>query len=226
MDRQDKIVILLMLVIFGGSLIADIILNPQRAEAEEQAQLQARAEQVESVKAYIQDCEDEEQTREATNQQIKAEKAEQARQEAARLEAERQEAERLAREQAEREAEQARQEAMRQAQLQQAQQVQAQAQNTATESATTPQSGVLTKEGGVNYFNGSRETWYSSNQLYHYRTNEWTAGADGVYRDKDGYVVVARSDMAQGATLETSLGTGKVYDSGCANGTTDIYTKW
>ena len=226
MDRQDKIIILLMLVVFGGSLIAGTILNAQRAEAEEQAQFQARAAQVESVKAYIQDCEDEEQTREATNQQIKAEKAEQARQEAARLEAERQEAERLAREQAEREAEQARQEAMRQAQLQQAQQVQAQAQNTATESATTPQSGVLTKDGGVNYYNGSRETWYSSNQLYHYRTNEWTAGADGVYRDKDGYVVVARSDMAQGATLETSLGTGKVYDSGCANGTTDIYTKW
>jgi multidrug efflux pump subunit AcrA (membrane-fusion protein) len=177
---------------------------------------------VESVKAYIQDAEDEEQAREATNRQIKAEKAE-----AARLEAERQEAEKLAREQAEAEAaEQARQEAERQAQLQQAQQVQAQTQKTPTESATTAQSGVLTKEGGVNYYNGSRETWYSSNQLYHYRTSEWTAGTDGVYRDKDGYVVVARSDMAQGATLETSLGTGKVYDSGCANGTTDIYTKW
>jgi glucan-binding YG repeat protein len=228
MDRQDKIVILLMLVIFGGSLIAGTILNAHRAEAEEQAQLQARAEQVESVKAYIQDYEDEEQTREATNQQIEAEKAEQA-----RLEAERLEAERLAREQAEQqvereaaEAEQARQEAERQAQIAQAQQVQTQTQNTPTESNTEAQGGVLTKEGGVNYFNGSRETWYSSNQLYHYRTNEWTAGADGVYRDKDGYVVVARSDMAQGATLETSLGTGKVYDSGCANGTTDIYTKW
>ena len=86
--------------------------------------------------------------------------------------------------------------------------------------------GGLTKAGGINYFNGSKETWYSSNVLYHYRTSEWTVGEDGVYRDADGYVVVARSDMAQGDTVETSLGTGKVYDSGCAAGTTDIYTAW
>ena len=220
-QRNYLIVLTLMFVVV---LVLSIFIISKNAAQAEQAEKEQREAQVESVKAYIQDAEDEEQAREATNLQIKAEKAE-----AARLEAERQEAERLAREQAEREAaaaEQARQEAERQAQLQQAQQVQEQTQNTPTESATEAQSGVLTKEGGVNYYNGSRETWYSSNQLYHYRTSEWTAGADGVYRDKDGYVVVARSDMAQGATLETSLGTGKVYDSGCANGTTDIYTKW
>lgn len=88
-----------------------------------------------------------------------------------------------------------------------------------------PTSG-LTRECGVNYYNGQRETWYSSNVLYHYRTSEWTVGEDGVYRDADGYVVVARSDMAQGDTIETSLGTGRVYDTGCAAGTTDIYTSW
>jgi chemotaxis protein histidine kinase CheA len=224
MDRQDKIIILLMLVVFGGSLIAGTILNAQQAEAEEQAQLQARAAQVESVKAYVQDAEDEEQARETTNRQIKAEKAEQA-----RLEAERLEAERLAREQAEAEAKRE-QELRENCELstKQYQNEQKQANSTCENSQTAKkqQTGVLTKEGGVNYYNGSRETWYSSNQLYHYRTSEWTVGTDGVYRDKDGYVVVARSDMAQGATLETSLGTGKVYDSGCANGTTDIYTKW
>lgn len=86
--------------------------------------------------------------------------------------------------------------------------------------------GGLTRSGGVNYYNGNRETWYSSNTLYHYRTGEWTVGADGVYRDADGYVVAASSDYGQGSTIDTSFGAGKVYDSGCASGTVDIYTKW
>lgn len=96
------------------------------------------------------------------------------------------------------------------------------------EPAPTPtiSSGGLTKEGGVYYFNGRKETWYSSNILYHYRTPEWATDANGVYRDKDGYVVVAASDLAQGAIVETSHGTGKVYDTGCAAGVTDIYTNW
>lgn len=84
----------------------------------------------------------------------------------------------------------------------------------------------LTKSGGVNYHEGRKETWYSSNTLYHKDTANWTVGSDGVYRDKDGYIVVAASDKAQGSTIETSFGTGKVYDSGCANGVTDIYTNW
>lgn len=84
----------------------------------------------------------------------------------------------------------------------------------------------LTKSGGVNYYNGRKETWYSSNTLYHYKTSEWTLGSDGVYRTSDGYVVVAASDLPQGSLVETSLGTGKVLDSGCAPGTSDIYTAW
>lgn len=87
-------------------------------------------------------------------------------------------------------------------------------------------SGVLTKSGGVNSFAGRRETWYSSRVLYHYRTSEWTPDSNGVYRDSDGYVVVAASDLAFGSTVETSHGTGKVYDTGCAAGTTDIYVNW
>lgn len=86
--------------------------------------------------------------------------------------------------------------------------------------------GVLTRSGGVNSFCGRRETWYSSRDLYHHRTGEWTPDANGVYRDSEGYVVVAASDLAQGSVVETSHGTGKVYDSGCAAGTTDIYTNW
>ena len=72
-----------------------------------------------------------------------------------------------------------------------------------------------------------RYTWYSSNVLYHYRTPEWTAGSDGIYRDSDGYVVVASSDLPQGTVVEgTPFGACKVYDSGCASGTLDVYTNF
>lgn len=72
-----------------------------------------------------------------------------------------------------------------------------------------------------------RYTWYSSNVLYHYRTPEWTAGSDGIYRDAKGYVVVASSDLPQGTVVEgTPFGACKVYDSGCASGTLDVYTNF
>lgn len=84
----------------------------------------------------------------------------------------------------------------------------------------------LNPTSGVNYYNGWRETYYSSNVLYHYRTPEWSVDENGVYRDAEGYVVVASSSDGQGAVVETSFGLGKVYDSGCAYGTHDIYTNW
>lgn len=72
-----------------------------------------------------------------------------------------------------------------------------------------------------------RYTWYSSNVLYHYRTPEWTAGTDGIYRDAEGYVVVASSDHPQGTVIEsTPFGAAKVYDTGCASGTLDVYTNF
>lgn len=80
---------------------------------------------------------------------------------------------------------------------------------------------------GVWYDENYRYTWYSSNAAYHYRTPEWTAGSDGVYRDSEGYVVVASSDYAQGTVIEnTPFGAVKVYDTGCASGTLDIYTNY
>lgn len=83
------------------------------------------------------------------------------------------------------------------------------------------------KSAGVWYDNNYRYTWYSSNVLYHYRTPEWTAGTDGIYRDSDGYVVVASSDLPQGTVVEgTPFGACKVYDSGCASGTLDVYTNF
>ncbi len=89
--------------------------------------------------------------------------------------------------------------------------------------------GVLTKSKGVVYYNGHKETWYS--------TKEGSAGvvtgipgrytgSDGIIRDGDGYICVASSDYPKGTVVETSLGMGKVYDTGCASGTIDIYTTW
>ncbi len=88
-------------------------------------------------------------------------------------------------------------------------------------------SGVLTWSGGINYFNGHMETWYSM--------REWTGnlgipgmyiGSDGIVRDCDGYICVASDDLAKGTVVETSLGTGKVYDCGPGSGIIDIYTDW
>ena len=94
-----------------------------------------------------------------------------------------------------------------------------------SESYDYPTEG-LTMQGGVNYYDGRRETWYSSNVLYHYRTSEWYVDEEGFYRDSDGFYVVAASDMEQGTVFEGSKGECKVYDSGCAEGTTDYYVKW
>ncbi len=84
----------------------------------------------------------------------------------------------------------------------------------------------LTPQSGVNYYDGRTETYYSSNVLYHYRTNEWTVDNEGFYRTDEGYYVVAASDMEQGTTFEGSKGTCVVLDSGCSEGVTDYYVQW
>lgn len=87
---------------------------------------------------------------------------------------------------------------------------------------------VLTPEKGVVYFNGHRETYYSQKVLPGGGLNipGRHVAEDGTIRDADGYICVASSDLAWGTVVETSLGPGKVYDSGCASGTIDIYTDW
>lgn len=84
----------------------------------------------------------------------------------------------------------------------------------------------LTKSSGVNYYNGRRETYYSSRVLYHYRTSEWTVDSEGFYRTAEGYYVVAASDMAQGTVFQGSKGFCQVLDSGCSGNTTDYYVNW
>ncbi len=88
--------------------------------------------------------------------------------------------------------------------------------------------GVLTREGGVNYHDGWRETWYSQRVL----PGEGLdipgrhVAEDGTVRDADGNICVASSDLPYGSLVDTSLGQGKVYDTGCASGTIDIYVDW
>lgn len=82
------------------------------------------------------------------------------------------------------------------------------------------------KYQGVIYQDGFRYTYYSSRVLYHYRTGEWWAGADGIYRDSSGYVIVASDSDAFGSLVPTPFGTGKVYDTGAGYGTRDIYVNW
>lgn len=91
-----------------------------------------------------------------------------------------------------------------------------------------PSGDPLTPSKGVVYYNGHRETYYSQNVLPGYGLNipGRHVAADGTVRDADNYICVASSDLAKGTVVETSLGTGKVYDSGCASGTVDIYTNW
>ncbi len=89
--------------------------------------------------------------------------------------------------------------------------------------------GQLTKEKGVVYYNGHMETWYSTNQgawgVVNGIPGRYT-GSDGIIRDGDGYICVASDDYPKGTIIETSLGLGKVYDTGPGSGIVDIYTEW
>ena len=86
----------------------------------------------------------------------------------------------------------------------------------------------LTKSGGVFYFNGRKETWYSQRILPGggLKIPGRHVCSQGLIRDKNNYIVVSSSDLRKGTIVRTSLGKGKVYDTGCASGVLDIYTDW
>ena len=93
--------------------------------------------------------------------------------------------------------------------------------------------GVQGDPDGLNSFvgvvdgpNGTIETAYSSNVLYHYRTSEWSPDEFGFYRTSDGYYVVASNEYEEGTVIETSRGEAMVLDGGCAEGYIDFYTNW
>lgn len=88
----------------------------------------------------------------------------------------------------------------------------------------------LTRSSGVAYYNGHRETYYSQRVLPGGGLNipGRHVAQDGTIRDRDGYICVAAAPgfKPRGSTLMTTLGPAKVYDSGCAYGTIDIYVNW
>ena len=88
----------------------------------------------------------------------------------------------------------------------------------------------LTRSNGVVYYNGHKETWYSTNESCGQATAVSIPGKhvadDGTIRDADGYICVASSDLSFYTVVDTTLGPGKVYDCGCSHGTIDVYTNW
>ena len=88
----------------------------------------------------------------------------------------------------------------------------------------------LTKSKGVVYYNNHKETYYSQKSLPGTSLNipGRHVADDGTVRDGSGFICVAANSsyMSKGTIVKTSLGPGKVYDSGCASGTIDIYTNW
>lgn len=174
-------------------------------------ELQAKADQtgadIESLREQIKEIKDEE-ARKAAEEELKRREAaaKKAAEEAAKKAAEAEKAEKAA-----------------------------QASNTASSSSSSGSgydmpsgNGVLTKKKGVNYYNGHRETYYSQKVLPGGGLNipGRHVASDGTIRDADGYICVASSDYPKGTVVQTSLGAGKVYDTGCASGTIDLYTDW
>ena len=100
----------------------------------------------------------------------------------------------------------------------------------AKKEAPVPSGGHLTRSGGVYYFNGHKETWYSTHEASGQATAVPIPGkhadSSGIIRDADGYICVASSDYRIYTVLETSWGPAKVYDTGCSHGTIDVYTTW
>lgn len=88
----------------------------------------------------------------------------------------------------------------------------------------------LTKSKGAIYYGNHKETYYSQRVLpgSSLRIPGRHVADDGTVRDGDGYISVAANSsyLAKGTVVKTSLGPGKVYDSGCASGIIDIYTNW
>ena len=88
----------------------------------------------------------------------------------------------------------------------------------------------LTRSNGSIDVFGHHETWYSTNEGCGQTTAVPIPGKhvadDGTIRDEDGYVCVASSDLKMYSIVMTSVGPGKVYDTGCSSGTIDVYTNW
>ena len=137
-----------------------------------------------------------------------------------------QEAQRLAQEQAEREKQEAQAKAEAEKQKIEAQNASQKA-SVSTPTGNASNSSITNfKSQGVVYWGGKKWTWYSSRVLRHYKTSEWTLGADGVYRDSAGRIICASCDYAMGTQIATPWGAGIVLDVCPTSGTVDVYTNF
>jgi hypothetical protein len=82
---------------------------------------------------------------------------------------------------------------------------------------------------GVIYWNGWRWTWYSERVLPGSGLNIPGRHADssGYICDGNDYICLSSSSLSKGTVIATPFGkSGKVYDTGCASDTIDIYVNW
>lgn len=82
---------------------------------------------------------------------------------------------------------------------------------------------------GVIYWNGWRWTWYSERVLPGGGLNIPGRHADssGYICDGNDYICLSSSSLSKGTVIATPFGkSGKVYDTGCASDTIDVYVNW
>ncbi len=82
---------------------------------------------------------------------------------------------------------------------------------------------------GVINWNGWRWTWYSQRVLPGggLRIPGRHVDSNGYVCDKNDYICLASGRLSKGTVVKTPFGKmGKVYDSGCAAGTLDVYVNW
>ena len=86
----------------------------------------------------------------------------------------------------------------------------------------------LTKRGGVCYFNGYKETWYSQQVLpgKGLKIPGRHVDSQGLVKDKNNYIVIASNNLSKGTVITISLGKAKVYDHCPTPGVIDVYTNW
>ena len=106
--------------------------------------------------------------------------------------------------------------------------------NTSSDSSNSGSGGYVIPSGGLTpskgriWYNGHTETYYSQKVLPGggLAIPGRHIASDGTIRDADGYIVLASDDYPRGTVVETSLGAGKVYDTGSGSGHIDLYTDW
>ena len=82
---------------------------------------------------------------------------------------------------------------------------------------------------GVLRWGGWKWTWYSQRVLPGggLRIPGRHVDSSGYVCDENDYICLASSSLSKGTVIDTPLGKkGKIYDSGCASDTIDVYVNW